>query len=120
MNYTSFSDSYKDEFFRLHEMGMAMLNVRMNDVKEYDPRQVGARILTVREAHGLSQSKLAGKCGFSVTALSGWENGRVRPSIAFASEICDVFGLTLDYLLRGKTETLKHATFLHLQQAERS
>ena len=92
----------------------------MNDLDIYHPQRVGARILAVRKAHGLSQSAFASKCGFSVTALSGWENGRGRPTIAFASAICDVFGLTLDYLLRGKAETLTHSVFLHLQQNERS
>ncbi len=96
-----------------------VLNARMGDKREYDPQSVGARLLAVRKAHGLSQSQFAERCGFSVPALSNWERGVQRPNIAAASKIADVFGLTLDYLLRGKTETLKHATFLHLQQAER-
>jgi len=90
----------------------------MDESPEFSPAAVGKRILGIRLSHGLSQSQLAQKCGFSVTALSGWENGRQRPSIALASRICDVFNVTTDYLLRGKTEYLAHTVFMQLHGDE--
>ncbi len=84
----------------------------------WSPISVGERIRHVRHVHGLSQSELARKCGFSVTALSGWENGRVRPSIGFAANIIDEFDLTLDYLLLGRMATLRHSVAVHLNEGE--
>ncbi len=95
-------------------------NIRMVEPREYDPHRVGARLKAVRLAHGMSQVEFASLCEVSVAALSHWEKGRQRPSIASASKIADVFSLTLDYLIRGKAETLRHSVFLHLQQNERS
>jgi len=92
----------------------------MKSLSNTDPRIVGRRILAVRTAHGMSQSELANKCGFSITALSNWENGRQRPALESAEKIVNLFDLTLDYLLLGKSETLRHSVFLHLMQNERS
>ncbi len=82
----------------------------------YSPIFVGERIRLVRKAHGLSQSELARKIGFSVTALSGWENGRTRPRIDAAEKIIDVFDLTLDYLLLGRMGTLRYSVAVHLNE----
>lgn len=87
----------------------------MENTREYDPHRVGQRILHVRTKFELSQSQLASQCGFSVTALSNWENGRQRPSIAAAKKIVDLFDLTLDYLMLGRVETLKYAVALQLE-----
>lgn len=86
--------------------------------REYIPDRVGKRIRSARQAHGLSQSELARKCGFSVTALSNWENGRQRPSIAFAENIIDEFDLTLDYLLLGRMATLRHSVAVFLTKTK--
>ena len=87
--------------------------------REYAPERVGKRIRLVRKSHGLSQSELARKCGFSVTALSNWENGRQRPSIAFAANIIDEFDLTLDYLYMGRMHTLRHGVATRLIDTEK-
>ena len=100
-------------------MQLRMLNNGMEEQREYDPRRVGVRIFEARTAHQLSQSELASRCGFSVTALSNWENGRQRPSIAAAKKIVDLFDLTLDYLLLGRTATLRHSVAQHLEQTLR-
>jgi len=100
-------------------MQAAILNKDMKNLRNTDPRVVGRRILDARTAHGYSQSKLAKICGFSITALSNWENGRQRPALESAEKIIDLFDLTLDYLMLGKAETLKHSVFLHLRQMAR-
>ena len=79
----------------------------MNESREYDPRHVAERLLAIRRAHDLSQVKFANECGVSATALANWEQGRQRPSIEAAKKIVDRFDLTLDYLLLGRTGTLK-------------
>ena len=101
-------------------MQVVKLKKSMETLSNTDPRTVGKRLFAARTAHGLSQSELARECGFSITALSNWENGRQRPALESAEKICQLFDLTLDYLLLGKSETLKHSVFLHLRQDERS
>ena len=88
--------------------------IAVESEQPYSAKMVGERIRLVRKSHGLSQTQFALRCGFSVTALSGWENGRQRPRIDFAEKIIDEFDLTLDYLLLGRMGTLRHSVAVHL------
>ena len=120
LHYIQTVEDFNPILDRLYKMISAKKNRPVENVQEYHPKRVGERLLGVRRAHGLSQSKFADLCDVSVAALSHWEQGRQRPSIAAANRICDVFSLTLDYLLRGKADTLAHSVFLQLRHSSRS
>ena len=60
--------------------------------------ELGDRMIALRESRGWSQDELAEKLNVSRQTVSNWENGKVRIDIVKASEVADVFGITLDEL----------------------
>ena len=67
----------------------------MNELK------IGERIAKLRETSGLTQAELAEKLGVTDRAVSKWETGGGYPDITLLAPIADVFGVSIDYLLRG-------------------
>ena len=62
-----------------------------------------SRIKELRKASGYSQQKLAQILNVHQTAISQWETERTNPDIDIASQLSDLFDVSLDYLL-GRTE----------------
>lgn len=60
-----------------------------------------------RKKQGWSQEDLAAKLFVSRQSVSKWENGQNYPSIEVIIRISDLFGLTLDELLRSDEELTK-------------
>lgn len=61
-------------------------------------------LITLRNIHGFSQEALAEKIGISRQAYAKWESGATVPDIEKCRRLADIYGVTLDSLL--KTETL--------------
>ena len=59
-------------------------------------------IRPLREAHGLSQAKLAAMVGVSKPAVFYWEKGTSSPSPENSCRLADIFGVTTDELLGRK------------------
>ena len=58
----------------------------------------------LRRMHGFSQEEIAGKIGISRQAYSKWESGLTVPDIEKCALLAQVYGTTLDGLV--KTETV--------------
>ena len=65
---------------------------------------VGEKILNLRKARGWSQEELAEQVGVTRQAVSRWEAGTAKPDADKIIAICDLFGVSADYLLREKYE----------------
>jgi len=61
----------------------------------------GNRLATLRQKQGLTQAALAEKLGISDRAVSKWEAAGGYPDITLLPQIADIFGVTIDFLLRG-------------------
>nr|WP_249315526.1 helix-turn-helix transcriptional regulator [Bacillus sp. FJAT-49711] len=57
-----------------------------------------------RKNRGWSQEELAGKLFVSRQSVSKWENGQNYPSIEIVIKLSDLFGVTIDELLRSDEE----------------
>lgn len=79
----------------------------MPSIPVYSPESVGRRIRFIREAFGWSQPQLGEICGVRKNAVSNWENGRQKPTIAQMSPLVQDHGLTLDFIYLGRWETLR-------------
>ncbi|MBR2612473.1 MAG: helix-turn-helix domain-containing protein [Clostridia bacterium] len=66
-----------------------------------DARSIGANITALRKKHGLTQLALAERLGVTDKAVSRWENGQGYPDISFFPRLADIFGVTIDSLMRG-------------------
>ena len=65
---------------------------------------LGEKILNMRKARGWSQEELADRAGVSRQAVSRWESGSAKPDADKIIVICDLFGISADYLLRDNYE----------------
>ena len=61
---------------------------------------MGEKILALRKARGWSQEELAERVGVTRQAVSRWESGTAKPDADKTISICDLFGVSADYLLR--------------------
>lgn len=64
--------------------------------------QIGDRIAKERKRLNMTQSELAEKLMVSNKAISKWESNGGNPSIEFLPKLADIFGCTIDYLVRGE------------------
>jgi len=60
-----------------------------------------------RKKMGWSQEELAAKLFVSRQSVSKWENGQNYPSIEIIIRVSDLFGVTIDELLRSDEELTK-------------
>ena len=64
----------------------------------------GERLKKEREKKGWSQEYLATKIHVSRQSVSKWETGKNYPSIEVIIDLSDLFGITIDELLRSDGE----------------
>ena len=57
------------------------------------------RLKSIRESHGMNQTKLAQLLGVSKQSVSNWENDNIQPSIEMLIKIAKAFSVSTDYLL---------------------
>lgn len=78
--------------------------------KEAAPRPyaaIGRRLISIREAFSdLNQKEWADKHGFNQTQYNNWETGLRRISVDDAEKLSDLYGLTLDFVYRGRRDGL--------------
>ncbi len=62
---------------------------------------MGEKVLNMRKARGWSQEELADRVGVTRQAVSRWESGSAKSDADKIIAICDLFGVSADYLLRN-------------------
>ena len=76
--------------------------------------RVGARIAALRAERKMTQVELAEKLGVSDKAVSKWELGGCYPDVTLFPVIADLFGVSVDFLMRGgsrRIQKLKTVSF---------
>ena len=67
-------------------------------------KKIIAKNLTeLRKANKLTQSALAEKLNYSDKAISRWEHAETLPDIETLCRICDIYGVSFEYLLNKET-----------------
>lgn len=61
-------------------------------------------LVMLRNIHGYSQEEIASRIGISRQAYAKWENGSTVPDIEKCSLLAQVYGTTIDNLIRTETE----------------
>ena len=78
----------------------------MNDEKLKS--QLGANIVAYRKHSGLTQAKLAEQLNYSDKAVSKWERGESVPDVLTLVLLAELFGTTVDELIRDPNEIPEH------------
>lgn len=70
--------------------------------------EIGARIVAIRGAFApkLTQGQWAKSFGFNQSQVSNWEIGERRIPVECAEKLADAYGLTLDFIYRGRRDGL--------------
>ena len=68
---------------------------------------LGEKIRTARKQEGLSQEQLSEKLGISRSSVAKWETDKGIPDISNLIALSDVFGLSLDELIKEDTTVKK-------------
>ncbi len=79
----------------------------MEDIK----RKVAKNITELRILNNMTQMELAEKLNYSDKTISKWERAESSPDISVLVEIADLFGVTLDYLVRS--DNIEEAVVTH-------
>ena len=66
----------------------------MDDLKTI----VGKNLSALRKQRKMTQLELAEKMNYSDKAVSKWEQGATLPDLETLKQLCDFYGVTLDYL----------------------
>ena len=67
--------------------------------------KMGEKIIALRVKNKISQTQLAKKLGVSRQSISKWESNDSYPSLDKIIELCDLFKITTDELLKGNVVT---------------
>ena len=67
-----------------------------------EKKTLGSFISALRRAQGLTQQEIADSLAVSNKAVSRWERDEAMPDILLLPAIADLFGVTVDELLRGE------------------
>jgi len=65
---------------------------------------IAKNIVLLRTGAHLTQAELAERLNYSDKAVSKWERGESLPDITVIKAIADMFGVTVDWLLRENGE----------------
>ena len=66
--------------------------------------KIGEKIANLRMTAGKSQEQLAEMLGVSRQSVSKWEMDQALPQVDKVLQLCDLFGVSTDQLLRDKIE----------------
>lgn len=85
----------------------------MQDIKMV----IAKNIATLRTEEGITQLELAERLNYSDKAVSKWERGESIPDVTVLLEIANMFGVTLDYLVKSdhhkELRKLRNRRILH-------
>lgn len=68
---------------------------------DINEREIGKNIRSARKEKGLSQDKLAARCGISSTTLSLYENSKKTPNLITTAKIASGLNVSIDRLCYG-------------------
>ncbi len=70
---------------------------------------LGQKLTNLRKARGMTQEELSEAVGVTRQTISKWELDTSTPDLDYLCRLCDLFGVTADYLIRPERETVEAA-----------
>jgi transcriptional regulator with XRE-family HTH domain len=70
---------------------------------------LGQKITNLRKARGMTQEELSEAIGVTRQTISKWELDTSTPDLDYLCKLCDLFGVTADYLIRPEKEAVETA-----------
>jgi transcriptional regulator with XRE-family HTH domain len=70
--------------------------------------EIGKKLKEARTKSGLTQENVSEKLQVSRQTISNWENEKSYPDIAHVIHLSDLYGVSLDALLKGDQKMIEH------------
>lgn len=70
---------------------------------------IGQKLTALRKARGMTQEELSEAIGITRQTISKWELDTSAPDLDYLCKLCDLFGVTADYLIRPEKENIERA-----------
>ena len=77
--------------------------ITMKDLRKI----IGDNLSELRKRRGLTQFELAEKFNYTDRAVSKWENGDTLPDVEVLYQLCEFYGVTIDYLTHEENSQFK-------------
>ncbi|MBQ9150710.1 MAG: helix-turn-helix domain-containing protein [Clostridia bacterium] len=74
---------------------------------------LGQKITSLRKARGMTQEELSESIGVTRQTISKWEQDASTPDLEYLCKLCDLFGVTADYLIRPEREAMETTPLAH-------
>ncbi len=79
---------------------------------------IGERIYDLRNRNNMSQGKLADKLDVSRQTISKWENNMCMPEAEKLLQLSEIFGVSTDYILKGRTIVEPEPVYVYVKDPE--
>ena len=99
------ASTVKPETARHQEKGTTPETLKSKQRNTKTDKTVGGRISLLRQAAGMTQEQLAGKLFMSSFRVCRLENDTQKPTCDELVLMCELFGTTADYIVRGIKNT---------------
>ena len=70
---------------------------------------LGQKLTNLRKARNMTQEELSEAIGVTRQTISKWELDTSTPDLDYLCKLCDLFGVTADYLIRPEREAVETA-----------
>ena len=87
----------------------------MENVKEI----IARNLAELRKSHKMTQSALAEKLNYSDKAISRWEHAETLPDIETLCRICEIYGVSFEYLLNKEPSIEEYSTAKNTENTAR-
>ena len=79
---------------------------------------IGERIYDLRNRNNMSQGNLADKLDVSRQTISKWENNMCLPEAEKLLQLSEIFGVSVDYILKGRTITEPEPVYIYVKDPD--
>ena len=79
---------------------------------------IGERIYDLRNRNNMSQGNLADKLDVSRQTISKWENNMCLPEAEKLLQLSEIFGVSTDYILKGRTITEPEPVYIYVKDPD--
>ncbi|MBO7319489.1 MAG: helix-turn-helix transcriptional regulator, partial [Clostridia bacterium] len=79
---------------------------------------IGERIYDLRNRNNMSQGNLADKLDVSRQTISKWENNMCLPEAEKLLQLSEIFGVSIDYILKGKTIVEPEPVYIYVKDPD--
>ena len=93
---------------------------KLTRYRTLDPIEIGRRLLAIREAEEMQSGDFARSVGIDPSSYSKIEQGNKALKMEMGYVVAETYGVTMDYIYRGRLSDLPEKIAEHLRQKRKA